>query len=456
VRAMEENQQGKRPGSHGGVVFTPEGLARRLAEPFSAPMACGGPALLDPACGDGALLLAALELRGGGAEEARGLYGIEINPQRRLLALERLASAAKLDPRELAENIICADALSPLTPWKSESAVIANPPWLSFSGRHRSRSEENLARRGPGGWPSLQGAFLQRIAAHCAEERLSARLLMPGSILELERYGPLREAISKFVHQSCEPEELGEKAFPGILEPSIILSLSPGSGQLLGPGTHPKSDLLRHLERFKKLPPGTFGDPGVHTGNSSKLLVQEQARGNCASLRRGADLAAYDLAPAKLHLRLDLERDAEHRFRISALEKYQSFPVLLRQTADRPLAALHKRPGYFRNSLLAARHVPGLEPEFLVALLNSPVATAWHRSMFRDARQRSFPQVKVGHLRSQPTPIEVRQDDPGLHDEVVARVRALDAGQERFSADCLEIGLIIARAFGLEPDAFSE
>ena len=45
---------------------------------------------------------------------------------------------------------------------------------------------------------------------------------------------------------------------------------------------------------------------------------------------------------------------------------------------------------------------------------------AWHRAAHRDARQRAFPQVKVGHLAAAPFPIAQRREDPSLHDALVA------------------------------------
>jgi hypothetical protein len=433
-------------GAHQGVVFTPPELALRLATPLVA----RGLPLLDPACGEGALLLAALQGAGGGPEVARQLHGIELNPELRERALERLAGAAGLAPEELSQNILCADALDPATAWPKGAAILANPPWLSFSGRHRAASREQSHHRGPGGWPSLQGAFVHRIAAHCAAEQVPARVLVPGSLLELEKYLALREAIAPLVHHSEPPVELGERAFPGVLEPAVLISLGPGAGASQAPPaarSNKPSELVRRLEGFPRLPPETFADPGVHTGNCGKLLVLERAEGHCAPLRRGADLDPFHLKSPTLQLRLDLVSDEQRRFRIASLEHYCAFPVLLRQTADRPIAAIHAAPTYFRNSLLGVRHVEGLAKEFLVALLNSGPAASWHRENFRDARQRSFPQVKVGHLRTLPTPIRSRQDNHRLHDEIVARVQELTPSASDFDDRREAIDRLISSAF---------
>jgi hypothetical protein len=78
---------------------------------------------------------------------------------------------------------------------------------------------------------------------------------------------------------------------------------------------------------------------------------------------------------------------------------------VVRQTARYPIAALHGGLP-FRNSLLAGFRVDGLPPELVVGLLNSALYRALHLATQRDARQATFPQVKVAHLRALPAPPE--------------------------------------------------
>ncbi len=457
---MDRSAAGLRPR---GVVATPAPLARRLAWGLSRGRS-GPPAVLDPACGDGALLLAALEEAGGAREYARtALHGFEIDSDLAARARERLCRRAGLPDGALDERIRCADALAPELEWPAGTCVLANPPWLSFSGRQAESlsppARQSLRRSWAsfGGWPSLQGAFLERIARHLGDHLTRGRLLLPASVTELEGYGPLRRAVTKRAELAGPPEELGEGAFPGVVEPAVLLDLSgrprsgPGSS---APWTaRPEADraLLERLEAFPRLPELTFADPGVHTGNSARELVLREAAGGWPGVREGRCLRAFRLDPPRAWLRTDLLPSPERRFRIGPLERYRSFPILLRQTADRPLAALHVEPTYFRNSLLAAREVPDLDPAALVAILNGPVATAWHRLMHRDARQRAFPQVKVSHLAGQPMPIASRAEDPRLHDELAGRVRALEPGSLYFEAEAAGIDALVLEAFDLAP-----
>ena len=458
------------------MVFTPPDLARRLVEPLGA-----ATPLLDPACGDGALLAAGFEAALGAGQGLRAalerLEGIERRPGLARAARDRLRALAPVagEPR-----VRTADALA--IPWPSATWVVANPPFGSLSGRASrgiapSERRRFADRSGPGGWPSLHGAFLLRIARHVARERTGARVIAPAAVLTGRGYGPLREALAELVEPAEAPKDLGEGAFPGVVLPTAIVtwvhrgaaggSIGGSSGgeptctgrpAIAGPdrpGPDLETALRAHLASRPRLPPKTFADPGLHSGNAARELV---VRGGSsppspahAPLREGRSLAAFDLGPPGAWVRTDLEPTPERRFRLRSPSHYAAFAVLVRQTAPRPIAALHEPPARFRNSLLAARPVDGLDPAFVVAVLNSPVAAAWYRASFADARQRTFPQVKVGHLDRLPFPIAQRGDDPRLHDELAARVRALEPGSAGFERAVGAIAERVAQAFDLPP-----
>lgn len=426
-----------------GFVPTPPPLAARLMGSLGAPPEAR---LLDPACGDGELLLAALEKIEDRASFVRErCFGLELDPARAGVARQRLARAAGVDPAEV-RGIHVADALSEDTAWPAHTFVLANPPWVSHSGRGAvTRTTE---REDKTGWPASHAEFLERIALHVGAYETGAAILLPSAVAELERYAPCRERVGVAAHPSGPPLELGEAAFPGVVEPAMLLVLAPGPGkETPGAPWLARSPLARALdealEDFPRAPRSTFADPGVHTGNCAAELLLDPENGQGAPLRQGRDLKPFDLGPASLRLRVDLTRSPGRRFRIPPLERMREFPVLLRQTADRPTAAVHENPGFFRNSLLAARAIPGLAPEALVAILNSSTIAAWHRSHHLDARQRSFPQVKVRHLREVPLPLASRADDPRTHDRLVELAR---------SASTEGVDDLVADAFGLSSD----
>jgi len=425
-----------------GCVATPREVAEAMARRLLAATGTERPALLDPACGSGDLLLAALDAAGGDARfAAERLFGIERRPELALAARARLAEHVGGGPdvrAALERHVVCADALDPRCPWPAGTHVLANPPWVSFSGRRaveltpEQRARYRRTWASFESWPSLHGPFLERIAAHLAGWRGHACVALPAAVCELAGYGPLRAAVSEHAALEGPPADLGERVFPGVVQGAVLIDLR-GRARRGPPDPAPWARLdagdrrlLARLSELPRLPPESFRDAGVHTGNAGRVLIAPRPADEAwAPIRAGRDLRAFELAPPRLWLRTDLAPGGPLRFRVAPLDSYRRFPVLLRQTARRPVAALHLRPTYFRNSLLACAGAPRLHPAFVTAVLNGPVAGAWHRIRFRDARQRAFPQVKIAHLRSQPFPIRCRSEAPAVHDALVAAVAAL-------------------------------
>ena len=122
-------------GAHAGVVFTPPKLATAMAE--RVPRTAN--AILDPACGDGNLLVAANAL----GWNATQLHGLEREPQFVQRARERLPKS---------RGIRGCDALAQECEWPAGAWILANPPWLSFSGRHAGR-DRSQRERASNGWP---------------------------------------------------------------------------------------------------------------------------------------------------------------------------------------------------------------------------------------------------------------------------------------------------------------
>jgi len=439
-----------------GYVATPGPLALDLVG-VRAP---GG--LLDPACGDGALLLAAWEASGHDPGLAERLHGIELDPERarrtRRLLREAIGGEAG---RRAARRVVCADALL-AERWPRGTAVAANPPWVSLTGRQRGAVDPERERAYREAypeiarWPSLHGAFLARIARHVAAERAAARVLVPETTCHGARYAPLRAEVERgcgvrWIRRAVQGE------FPGVVETAALLELGPEPGPARWAPASTASDdrLAAHLAGFPRLPARCFGDVGVHTGNRARALVRRGVEpsslgAGSAPLREGRDLRAFALGPPTAALAVDAVREPGASFRIPPLERHVAVPILVRQTAARPIAARHTAPTYFRNSLLACTPPPGLAVEVVLAVLNSEVAAALHRASFADARQAAFPQVKVRHLRALPFPWLDRSESAREHDEIVDLVRAIElegGSASRGSLEALE--RLVLRAFRL-------
>ena len=308
-------------------------------------------------------------------------------------------------------------------------AVVGNPPWLSYSGRQRVSVAERTVRyfkntysSGNGGWLSTHGLFLERNASLLQETGFLG-LIIPAQVADLEGYASVREYIAGIgVTQEPCPYH-GENAFEGVTEPSITViferkptlfndlphqdpwTINAKGDASIDTTTNPELlDLFEYLQDLPSFDKEVFGDSGVHTGNASKELITSDLGPANVPIREGRDITPYYVRAPRIFLRLDTTQKDGTYFRIGPRERYKQCPIVLRQTASRPIAALHRDPTYFRNSVLACYGVTGLSDGTLVALLNSDLLAWLHIRANRDAQQRSFPQVKISHLRRLPRP----------------------------------------------------
>lgn len=427
-----------------GRVYTPSPLADRLAHRTLVPLLDGSPSpgvgppirILDPACGSGALLLAAFRalVRWGwpAASAVGGLYGQDIDPMALELCAARLAAASGEDPDRVRSRLTLHDALEspPVRPRGGGhfDAVLANPPWTSYSGRHRVAGviPARTARRFPATrrWPSTHGMFTC-LSARALGVGGRAGLLLPAGVADHRAHAGVRRELSRYTVLDGPPEPLGEHAFPGVTQPAVLVVLnrvarrppderrwlepqcSPLAAPSIEEGSPPVPEIWAALPSdLHRFPDEAFFDPGVHTGNVAGkiVLAREEADDGCPLLREGRDVRPFALGSPRKRLCLDAELAPGEYRRVGPLDRYLEARILLRQTADRPVAARHVEPTYFRNSALGCRGVPGRPDAAVLALLNSATYAVLHRTATGDARQRTFPQVKVGALRRLPLP----------------------------------------------------
>lgn len=317
------------------------------------------------------------------------------------------------------------------------NAVMGNPPWASYSGRQAATlsaaderyysSQYRLFDR----WKTLHSLFMERALA-ISSSAGSLGILLPAQVADLDGYGAVRKAVRSQKTVVDPIPYFGEAAFSGVIQPTCALiaharradegsiaseapfSLAPAacdpapqSENSAAEGTAADfSVILRKLEAGHLAPADAFADPGVHSGNCSKkiVLARPDRSGTCAPVREGKNVFPYRCEEPSKWLLLSYEAADTEYFTIRSLETYVQFPILLRQTAKRPVAAAHSNPTYFRNSVLACRGLPSVPLELVLAWLNSSAVGVFHMTKVREANQRVFPQVKVKHLRALPLP----------------------------------------------------
>lgn len=516
----------------GGTFFTPRALVERTLdlalEPLLDERLKGKPpadqeaalldlCVVDPACGSGRFLLAAAtriatriahaRREGGdanaGEETARAevvercLWGVDLDP----LAIEALRFRLRRELRKagrastsIARRTICGDATVDVDWRRMLSAetrqsdgfdiVLGNPPWISYSGRHRGTASAHmvarLVERYPeiASWPAMHSANLA-LATRLVRRGGRIGFVLPLRMADLDAYAELRAQATRRLEIE-HVIDAGEEAFVEVVQPAGLFVFRAVEVATVGSrkawNIESQADPTRfarvinhsdekrieealvELSRRTKFPPRTFGDPGVHTGNIAAKLLSLEPTADEPLIREGRDVTAYACQAPRRGLRLAAELGPGEYCRIGKLTRYFETPILLRQTADRPIAARHVERTYFRNSLLACAGVPGVPDEFVVAFLNSALYALLHRRGSGDAKQRTFPQMKVSALQRLPRPpfdaAEDSSDKRSLLNELTERTAR--AEREASTSTGLDDDLAIAierlvlRSFGLD------
>ena len=330
------------------------------------------------------------------------------------------------------------------------SAVIGNPPYLSFSGRQAISLDDDLreyyARSYPGsGWQTSHGFFIAK--AHSLTHRMVG-LIVPDQVGHLGGYESIRATVTN-VSSLVAVRYCGEEVFPGVVTPALTFITDKAyrgttkvetaaglstdcrisSGNQWVPMS-PHTDLIEKLRAQAAPIDDCFADPGVHTGNCSKKLILslDEAPPDSAPVLEGKQVARYVCRGPTKVLRLGYEASNGEYFTIRPIERYRNAPFVIRQTASHPIVGPRQYAEYFRNSLLAL-YPPddGRDVRFVVAILNSRLMRYVYRASVRESAQKAFPQVKVRSLRSLPIrAVDPRSErDREIHDLLVTRVHRL-------------------------------
>ncbi|MEM8835098.1 MAG: N-6 DNA methylase [Planctomycetota bacterium] len=297
-------------------------------------------------------------------------------------------------------------------------AIVGNPPWIAHAGRasqplplgvRHLLEEINPAFAG---YRTTHGCFVARAASLLRAGGMLG-LVLPTSVADLDGYEPTRRAHDAHCQVTQPIRAFGARAFDGVFQPCMALVSQSIPGGAPRPGqewTIEREDLgareralLDRLCALPNLPPESFGERGVQTDPSLRGNLRTEHSTGLLPLRDGESVRAFRLRPCTTWIaREDLERIGMGE------ERFKRVPVVLRQTARYPIAALHDGVP-FRNSLLAAFPRSPWTPLALVAYLNALPIRWFHFNRFRDARE-GMPQVKIGHLRALPVPPTLSQE----------------------------------------------
>ena len=433
-------------------------LAQRKKENLLSIRVC------DPSCGSGLFLLeAARVIAEEYARDVRShdqtiirevasscIYGVDINPISVDVCILSLWLASGLSPSTLGELTahiqqgnsildleLCRerghDLVRDVTffSWKEAfpkiyarenpgfDCMIGNPPWISFSGRHAHSITVQQKRiyqflyEGFVGWLALHSMFVELSLRHLRESGVLG-LVLPRQMADLSGYAAIRNVVRQNSVVQEPLSDFGEGAFVGVEQPSFALVTQ--KKHLAGQGERPfvlqSSDVYQtvidaYLSRLlccKKPPKECFRDIGIHTGNCSKSLIHNVYREGYVPVYEGKNIVPFQLKPPNRWLNVQHQKKEGEYYTVRSLEEYQRVRILIRQTANRPIAAKHLSKTYFRNSVLACYGIESWSDEETVLWLNSTAVAFFHLNSIREARQNAFPQIKIGHLRNLPIP----------------------------------------------------
>lgn len=426
-----------------GMFYTPRAVVDSVACAAIAPwrdVARALPRICDPSLGGGAFLLGAARAlfaarRNAGPSEgqlrraiALEMHGFDIEPLAIAVTEAAVALWARLraaDLNRLQAQLTPGDALEIGHTVRCD-LVIGNPPWVAYAGRATQPLKPERRRwlakhyRAFHGYPTLQACFVELGARLAPEGRVA--LLVPSPIADLSGYGPMRRVLTRTHRIHHELIEYGEDAFDGVVQPcfGLIADADPEAREDDAPfalversGASVKAErveppkCLERLTRNDRFPSECFREFGFQT--TSEVTRTMLRRGSDVvlpfdyPLLEGRDVGEFRVGLPRLYLHADREQLKRLQCRLREAQEFAQVRFIVRQTASYTIAALHNGLP-FRNSLLAGFACESYSAAVLVGLLNSTLLRAVHLASQRDARQKTFPQVKVAHLRGLPAP----------------------------------------------------
>lgn len=467
-----------------GIYYTPRPVAERIVSAaLDALPGLNGKTvahlrIIDPACGCGAFLAAAMRIlfdRFGVLPPAENICGIELQP----LAAEAAALRLRwlylsLTGTPGAPRIVCADALNKkVFPAGSFDLVLGNPPFVPVDAISEAKKKRLRAQyRFTNGRFNLFSLFIE-LGARLACEGGVCGWLAPDRLLLNTQGAAMRRWLlteQRLVSASSLPSGLFGKAV--VDSAAVVFRREPmppdGCVRIDDAGDVPAADILAfpgcrivaglcadgaflRTVRAHSVPLGEIADvrDGVIQGAVGKELFvsSPECAANPKPLLTGRDVVRMKILPAARWIDYDPVRMNKLEtarlggrlpgLRMRTPDVFERPKILSRQTADRIVAACDSAGRYYyANTLHGTALRPGTYSlHFLAAVMNSAVVDRWYRLVASESGK-PFPQVKIAILKRLPVCRATRV-------EQCAVLRALRSGSPS------EADRLIERLYGL-------
>jgi len=440
-----------------GIYYTPHAAAERIvsdaldALPRLNRKTVPNLRIIDPACGCGAFLAAAMRVlhdRFGVLPKPENICGIELQPLAAEVAELRLRWLyLSLTGRSGASRIVCADALRKnVFPANSFDLVLGNPPFVPVG--MIPEEEKTFLRdkyRFTNGRFNLFSLFIE-LGARLAREGGVCGWLAPDRLLLNTQGEPMRRWLlteQRLISASALPPRLFGKAV--VDSAAVIFRREPmppdGCVRIDAAGDVPAADILAfpgcrivaglcadgaflRTVRAHSIPLGEVADvrDGVIQGTVGRELFVSSPKhaANPKPLLTGRDISSMKIAPHSRWIDYDPARmnaleearrgNRANGLRMRTPDIFERPKVLTRQTADRIVAACDSAGRYYyANTLHGTAPRPGtVSLHFLAVVMNSAVADRWYRLVASESGK-PFPQVKIAILKRLPVCRAARQ-----------------------------------------------
>ena len=391
LRTLEDHYQeclGSSTRNREGIYYTPVPLVRRLMNCVKfSPNATS--VFLDPACGTGRFLDAALKL--GFAPE--NIYGVDTDPIALAITSKRFASLPKECRPQLIQGSFLEEETYNQIP--APSLVATNPPWGKKMSAERKRFEAK--KLGVEGQLDSSALFFLRSLERLADDG-QAILLLPEAFFNVAAFQAVRSRL--LTHSITRIENHG-KVFKGLMTDAVSIVVRKGSTPRNGSlrchsgasqwgrrqsefESNPKhifnfycpSREAKAIEKLYEIPHTTLKGKarwamGIVTGNNREYLSQRDGEGRLP-VYRGADILAESFRPAATFLKPQFDRFQQ----VAPLDLYTApRKIAYRFISKKLVAACDEQQRFFLNSanLIILEEGFPLSHEVVARMLSGPV-----------------------------------------------------------------------------------